>query len=419
MTGFISRRRLAALFGGLASMALASPAGADPAPPFALLLKQAEQSPRVQELNADVDRATGLSEQARTRPNPSVSVYAENFAGSSPYAGFDRTETTLQYSQPFELGGKRRARIAAGEAGVTAARARGLQGRVAFADDLARAYAAVELADLRIAIAEDEVEEGEADFKLARALVEAGKEARLRALQAETDLNAARAVLEGTRATRTAALARLSALAGVEVPFTGVSESLLNLPSSPAAYGPVNPLKTNSYLTALAERDAADRRAALERKRTIPDVTGQIGVRRLAGDRATALVAGVSLPLRLFDRNSGNIAAADAEVRGADARAAAALLEATANVRAALALADAAEARVAAAKRTMATAEETYRLARIAYEAGKSPLSELLSARHGLGTARGVVADAAAARFDARAQLASLNGMAITGDPVQ
>ena len=419
MTGIISRQRLAALFGGLASITLVGSAWADPAPPFALLLKQAEQAPRVQELDADIDRAKGLSEQARARPNPSVSVFGENFGGSSPYAGFGQTQTTLQYSQPFELGGKRSARIAAGDAGVNASRARGLQGRVAFAYELSLAYAAVELADRRIAIAEDEVEEGEADLKLARALVDAGKEARLRALQAETELNAARAVLESVRANRTAALARLSALAGVDTPFTGISESLLDPPQPRSAYGPADPMRTTGYLTALADRDAAKLRAAAERRRTIPDITGQIGLRRLEGDRATALVAGVSLPLRLFDRNRGNIAAADAEVRIADARAAAARLEATANVRATLALAKAAEARVAAADRTMATAEETYRLARIAYEAGKSPLSELLVARHGLGVARGVVADAAAARFDARAQLASLNGLAITGDPVQ
>ena len=75
MTGHNGRWRLAALFGGLASMALAGPAWADPAPPFAQLLKQAEQSPRVLELDADVDRAEGLSEQARARPNPSVSIY--------------------------------------------------------------------------------------------------------------------------------------------------------------------------------------------------------------------------------------------------------------------------------------------------------------------------------------------------------
>lgn len=419
MNGYLGRRCLLALSGGLAIMAPAVPARADLAPPFASVLKQAEQSPRIQELDADVDRAAGLAEQARARPNPSANIYAENFAGSSPYGGFDRSETTVQLSQPFELGGKRSARIAAGEAGITAARARGHQGRVAYAYELARAYAAVELADRRISIAEDEVEEGEADLKLARALVAAGKEARLRALQAETELNAARAVLEGTRATRTAALARLSALAGVEVPFTGVTESLLDQAPARTGYGPVDPQQNAGYLAALADRDAAVRRAASERKRTLPDVTGQIGVRRLEGDHATALVAGVSVPLRLFDRNRGNIAAAEAEVRNADAKAAAARLEAAATARSAVALADAAEARVAAARRTMATAEETYRLSRIAYEAGKSPLSELLVARHGLGAARGVLADAAAARFEARAQLASLNGLAITGDPVQ
>jgi cobalt-zinc-cadmium efflux system outer membrane protein len=419
MNGYFGRQCLLALSGGLATIALHAAALADPAPPFSALLRQAEQAPRVQELAADVDRAAGLAEQARARPNPTVSVYGENFAGASPYAGFGQTQTTLQYSQPFELGGKRSARIAAGEAGVNAARARGLQGRVAFAHELALAYASVELAERRIAIAADEVEEGEADLKLARALVDAGKEARLRALQAETDLNAARAVLEGTRATRTAALARLSALAGVDTPFTGVSDSLLDPPQARAVYGPADPLQTTGYLAAVADRDAAKLRAAAERKRTIPDITGQIGVRRLEGDHASALVAGISLPLRLFDRNKGNNAAADAEARLADAREAAARLEATANVRAALAFAQGADARVAAAARTMATAEETYRLARIAYEAGKSPLSELLVARHGLGAARAIVTDAASARFDARAQLASLNGMTITGDPVQ
>ncbi|MES1974598.1 MAG: TolC family protein [Sphingomonas sp.] len=419
MNGNFGRRRLVALLGGLAGWALAVPAWAEPAPPFAQLLRQAQDSPRIRAIEADVDRAKGFSEQARARPNPTVSVYGENFAGTSPYGGFGRSETTLQYSQPFEIGGKRSARIAAGEAGVVAAQARAQQARVAFAYELALAYVAVEVADRRIAIADDEVEEAGADLRVANALVNAGKEARLRALQAETDLNAARAALEAAKATRTAALARLSALAGVETPFTGVSESLLDQSDPRAVYGPVDPLRSTAYLTAVAERDAAARRVAAERRRAIPDVTGQIGVRRLAGDRATALVAGVSVPLSIFDRNRGNVAAAEAEVRGADARIAGARMETEANVRAALALVDAADARVAAAARTMATARETYRLARIAYEAGKSPLSELLIARHGLGVARGVGVDATSARLDALAQLASLQGVAITGGPVK
>lgn len=419
MNGFNRRWRAYALVGTLAGFALAGSAWADPAPPFAQLLRQTADSPRIAALEADVAQAEGLAEQARARPNPTVSVYGENLAGTSPYGGFGRSETTLQYNQPFELGGKRSARIAAGRAGVAAAEARGLAGRQSYAYELARAYAAAEIADRQIGIAEDEVEEATADLRVARALVGAGKEARLRQLQAETALNTLTADLEGAKANRIAALARLSALAGVETPYTSLSESLLDRLAAKPATGPIDPLQSAGFRAAEAEREAATRRVAVERKRAIPDLTAQIGVRRLEGDNATALVAGVSLPLHIFDRNKGNIAAAQAELRGAEARAASARLEAQAGVQSGQAVVVAADARALAAARAMTTAEETYRLARIAYEAGKSPLIELLAARHGLGVARGVVLDAAAARLDARVGLARLSGLTITGEPVQ
>ena len=112
--------------------ALGRTAYAQEAPPFPALLKQSEGAPRAAAIAADVAQAEGLAEQARARSNPSVSVQAENIAGSAPYSRFDAAETTLQINQPFELGGKRFARIAAGEAGVGAAKARGLNARVAY-----------------------------------------------------------------------------------------------------------------------------------------------------------------------------------------------------------------------------------------------------------------------------------------------
>ncbi len=428
MNGIMSRQRIRALLGRLAGLALAGPGLASAAsgqtmpdgraPPFARLLRETASSPRLAALDADVERAEGLARQAGARPNPVVSVYGENFAGSAPYGGFGRTETTLQVNQPVEIGGKRAARVAAGRAGVAAARARGVEARLAYASDLARAYAAADIAERRIGLAEDEVEEATADLKVARALVGAGKEARLRQLQAETELNMLQSELETARAHRAAALARLAGLAGVATPYTGLSESLLDRMVARPSSGPPDPAHSVAVRAAEAERDAASRRAVAQRKAALPDVTAQFGVRRLEIDNATALVAGISLPLNLFDRNAGNIAAADAEARGADARAAAVRIEAQANAQAAQILVTAADARTAAAARTMATAEETYRLARIAYEAGKSPLIELLAARHGLGVARGVVLDAAAARLDARVAQARVHGLTLTGDPV-
>lgn len=419
MNGTSCRRRILALSGSLVGLCATGPAWAQPAPPFAQLLNQALTTARGTALDADVRRARGLAEQARARPNPIVNVYAENFTGDLIRNARDQQQVTGQIDLPIELGGKRSARIAAGEAGIAAAQARTVEGRLLYATELARAYAGVEIADRRIALAEDEVEEATADLKAARALVGAGKEARLRQIQAETELNTLEADLETARAQKVAALARLSALAESPVPFTGISESLLDRLDAQPASGPIDPMQTAAVKVAEAERDAAAKAVTVQQRLAIPNITAIVGVRQLRIASGPAIVAGVGVPLPLFDRNRGNIAAARADLQGADARAAVARLEAEANSRAALALVTASDRKAEAAQRTMATAEEGYRLARIAYQAGKSPLIELLAARHNLGVARGVILEAAVARLDARATLARLHGLTITGEAVQ
>ncbi len=406
---------------GIASGGFSNYGHAEVAPPFATLLRRTGDAPRLAVSEAEIRRAEGLSLQARSRPNPTVSVMTENIAGSSPYRAFDRAETTVQYSQPLEIGGKRSARIAAGEAGLAASKARDLDVQIRYAYDLARAYAAAEIADERISLAQDEVEEGESDLHAAQALFNAGKEARLRALQAQSSLNAVNADLETAKANRIGAYARLSAMAGLDDVYTGLSDSLLAGPVSPTAvgYGPVDPMANSAYLAAQAESEAADRHATAERKRANPDITAMVGVRHLQYDNATAVTAGISIPLHIFDRNRGNIAASQADAQAAAARLAMARNDAVAEARAVDAQISAAESRVTAALASQLTAEETYRLARIAYQAGKSPLVELLAARHGLGQARSVLLDAKITRFEARALLARLQGRTLNGDPVQ
>lgn len=421
MSDPIGSRRLRKALPAAASIVwalAATSAQAQAAPPFAQLYRDTREAPRQVELDAEVDRAEGLALQARARPNPTVSVMTENVAGQSPYRGFDRSENTLQVNQAIEIGGKRSSRIAAGKAGVDAAVARTRDARLAYAYDLAMAYVAAEIADRRVDLAEDEVDEASGDMRAVQALFAAGKEARLRSLQVETEVNALKSLVDAAKAERVGAYARLAALAGQDGAFTSLDEPLLPRFAAKQGYGPVDPLQTAPYIAAQAEREAAERRVSAARRAANPDVTVSVGVRRLEIDRANALLAGVSVQLPLFDRNRGNVAAAEADLRYAEARGSAALLNAKAEITAALALNEAADARVAAAERTEDTADETYRLARIAYEAGKSSLLELLVARHGLGVARGVVLDAAIARFEARARLARLQGTTITGEPV-
>ena len=396
----------------LSALGLGRSAWADPAPPFRDLLSQAQtSSPRLSEAAAGVRQAEGLARQAAARPNPTVGVDVENFNAQTPF-GKDNAQTTYAIEQPLELGGKRGARIAAGRAGLDAARARLTQSTADYAFSLAEAYAQAEASERQVALAQESLELANDVVRVARALVEAGKEAELRSLQAQAAVTSARAALDAARAERAGAFARLTALAGSQAPFTSLSESLLTQPALAPARN-VDVMSTPAVLAAEAEREAAARRVRVERTRAVPDVTVSAGVRRLGFDNSTALVAGVSVPFPVFDQNRGNISAAQGELQGAEARLSAARLDAQADFSTALFQLDAATTRVTAATEGESAAVEAFRLTQVAYEGGKSPLLELINARRSLAEARAQTIEAQLARLRAEAGLARLQGRPI------
>nr|WP_240454425.1 TolC family protein [Caulobacter sp. 17J65-9] len=397
----------------VAALALVSPALAEPAPSFPDLLRQAEAtSPRLAESLAQVRAAEGRARQASARPNPELGLEVENFGGGEPFDGFAVAETTLSVAQPLELGGKRGARIGAARADVELARARQRQTMADFAFDLAAAYAEAEAADRRLVLAQEGLELAQTDARAARSLVDAGREAELRAVQSNAAVSAARADLDEAQAARSTAFARLTALAGSPTVFTSLDGSVLQDGPGQIAAPLAAQVTSPAVLAAEAEREAAARRVRMERTRATPDVTVAFGLRRFQGDDSTALVAGVSAPIPVFDRNQGNTAAAQGELQAAEARLNAARLDAEAELRSAQAQATAAQTRLAAATEGETTAAEAYRLARVGYDAGRLPLLEVLNARRTLAEARARTLDARLARLRSEAGLARLQGRA-------
>ncbi|KRB44482.1 TolC family protein [Phenylobacterium sp. Root700] len=415
MTSPYRRWPLCAVMAGVALSAGA--ASADPAPPYPELLRQAQTtSPRLAEARAEIARATGLAHQAGARPNPILGVEIENFSGSGPYKGSSLAETTASLEQTLELGGKRGARVEAGRAEVEAARRRAAEAGAAFAYDLAAAYAGAEAAERRVEFTTEAVALAEEDARVASALVEAGREADLRRVQAMAAVQAARAGLDEARAARATAFGALTVLAGAPTPLSSISTSLLAQADRKLTISPLDPLASPGYLAAQAEREAAARRIRVERTRATPDLSISLGVRRFQEDDTTAMVAGVSAPFPLFDRNRGNIGAAQAELSAAEARLEAARLDAEAGARAGVARVAATDSRLVAAREGERTAEEAYRLTRIGYEGGKLALVELLGARRALADARAQTLDAALERLSAQAVLARLQGRAPFGE---
>lgn len=403
---------------GLIALGLSAGAAvADPAPSFPEFLRQAQATaPRLVEARAEIARAEGLARQAGAIPNPTLGVEVENFSGSGPYRGMDFAETTATISQTLELGGKRASRVAAGRAEVEAARRRASQAQAAFAFDLSAAYAEAEASERRLQLAVEARTLADEDARIAGAFVREGREPELRRLQAQAAAQAARAAVEEAQAARATAFANLTALAGAPAPITSIPVSLLDQePSGLAATSP-NPGAAPGLLAAQAEREAAARRLRVERRRVVPDVSVSVGLRRFEENDSSAVVAGLSVPLPLFDRNRGNISAAQADVSAAEARLSAARFEAEAAARSTTARIAATQARLSASRAGERAALEAYRLTRIGYEAGKLNLAELLSARRALTEARAQTIAAAVERASAQAALTRLSGTAGSGD---
>jgi cobalt-zinc-cadmium efflux system outer membrane protein len=385
------------------------------APPYPVLLKQSLASaPTLLEQAATVGAAGADARQAHAWRNPSIDALAENL--NAPLAGgVSQRQTTYSITQPIELGGKRRARIEAGERGLAAAEAQQRQSEVEFAARLAVAYATAEAMQDRQALASEDVSRANEDLRAARALVKAGKEANLREMQALAGVSTAQAVEAAAIADTTESLEHLSALVGAEQPYTHVADSLLVM-APDAAAGAASARDAPSVVTAQAERDALAAQVSIERKKRIPDLDISAGVRKFGGSSDNALVVGISATIPLFDQNSGAIASARARADAADARLAAARFEAAASRRSAIAQATASEGRVAAAMQGEEAAAEAYRLGRVGYEAGRTSLVELLIIRRSLSEARFSTIEARLARVRALAALAQTNGHVAFGD---
>lgn len=261
---------------------------------------------------ARVDAAEAATRQAGVRPNPSVGLDIENFAGSGDRQLLESTETTVYYQQTLERGAKRDARVGAARAEVTVARLRGqvraldlLANVQALWVEAAAADAAVDVARERLDLAERLQRETARRVSAARDPLFAGERARTGVAQAQIALDQTQMAAANARA----ALAAYLGLAEVEVDVSALA--LADGPS--AAVPPASALRTADLAVLEAERDAALSRIQVEETRARQDPTIRAGLRHFQQGGDVAFVVGGSIPLGRNDTNRGNIERARAE----------------------------------------------------------------------------------------------------------
>jgi outer membrane protein, heavy metal efflux system len=385
-------------------------------PSYGTLLQRAQDNaPRLLEQAANVRAAQAQARQAQAWLNPALSATWENL-GAPDAGGTSQRQDTYAVTHTFELGGKRAARIDAERQRAAATGSHARQARLAYAAELAVAYAGAEAVQQRRAVAEVELARAEDDLRAAQALVTAGREAELRLAQARASRAAAEAALQSASADATEALEHLSALAGAPEPFTGIDHPFLATVKAAAPAPDWSPEQAPALAAASAERDALAAQVTVEEKRWLPDVGVSLGMRRYGWTADKAATIGVSASIPLFDRNRHGAEAARERAAGAAMRVEAARLDAVAARRSALAQVSAAAQRLVAAEQGEAAALEAYRLGRVGYDAGKTPLFELLAIRRALLEAQERTIDARLARVRALAALSLAEGRPVFGE---
>lgn len=362
-------------------------------------------NPRIVGPREDVAVAEALVGQAGLRPNPEVSLEVENIAGTGAFSGLQATEFTLAASLPIERGGKRGARVRAARAELAVAELRGELAEAALGQAVRERYVAAVAAQARVELAHGIVERNRELARIARVLVEVGREPPLRSMRAQSELAEAEAELKAAQAEALAARFALGAL--------WTEQSAPVVPTTFPGIKPPHELLADysgiELRLAAAEREALQAAVARERSLGVPDPTVSAGIRRFEESNDQAFLVGVSIPLPLRNRNQGNIAAAQARVRAATAREAVALADYRQEVAQARAEYLGAEAKADTLESdSLPQAEEALRLAEIGYRNGRFPLIEVLAAAEARDGIRRSLIDAREAEGRAAARLIGL-----------
>jgi len=320
---------------------------------------------------------------ATLRPNPTLSVAAENLAISGPTPAGRLYEVGATYTETIELGGKKDLRERAANATVSAAEAQFEDTMRRGVAEVTRLYLDALLARYGVEIAMENRQTFEQLVQFNRARFQEGAIPEVELIKVQLErVKFDSGVKQAEVSLRLATIRLLEKLAAPVSEAAAIDGELvfrpLNLDLAALRQSALN--DRSDIRAVLAEVNAAKERLALERGRAALDISPFAGYKRVGSDNT--LLFGVSVPLKVRDRNEGEIARAMADVGLAETK-----LQSTRNH--ALAEVESAYAGLQAARELLETfqnellqqADESRAITIAAYEEGGTELLPVLEAQ--------------------------------------
>lgn len=251
--------------------------------------------------------------QAGARANPTLDLQLEDFGGTNAFSGAGGAQATYTLEQEFSLGGDRRARKRAAEQGAAIASLRAGLSRADLQEAVETAFVEAQAAEALARIATTRVATARelsaaVTRRVAAARDPAAAKSRVAAQLAEAEAAEAAAIARAN-----AAKAMLASYWGGASSFEIDGQSFETTEIRGAVDG-----TAPDIALAEAERVRAAALVDVERAKQAPDPSVRGGFRQLRETDSAAFVVGVSVPLPIWNRNGGAIAAARAEASRAE-----------------------------------------------------------------------------------------------------
>ncbi len=270
-----------------------------------------------------IDAATAQKIVSHEFPNPTLStsttlINVDNHPSSTPAGNglWDRSyDTIFAINQLFEIGGKRHSRQLSAQAGYEAAKAQFYDAKRTLDLGVTKAYTAGALAEENVRVLLDSAATMRQESKIAQIRLNAGEIST--SDKAQIDIAADKFELDAQAAQTAASQARiaLEVLLGVthprgEVVLTEDLDKLFTSLPQPSTNSTA--FRRADVLAAEAALRKAEADVRLQRANRIPDPTVLAQYEHVPPDNPNSVGFGVSFPVPLWNRNRGNILAAEA-----------------------------------------------------------------------------------------------------------
>ena len=327
-------------------------------------------------------KAVGAGEiTAGLRPNPTANFLAEQFGGASSAS---QTQYTINIGQPIELGGKRQRRIdsATAQTKVTTHELADLRRQIDF--QVKKTFTDILVAKDALALSEQNLSALDELEKIQRLRAEKGDLSGLELLRIQVQRFAfERDAADARQALRAAKIGLRSLIGADKVTDDFDAAGSLELRQSSYTQSELyrRALDTRPDIRAAeAARNKAKADINLAKANAWWDVTPQVEYQRIGPDNTIGF--GFGLPLRIFDRNQGEIARTRADALRVDAVRDAVVIRALSEVDTALAAVDTERGKAEVLRDTyLPKAKQARETVEFAYRRGGVSLLDYLDAQ--------------------------------------